>query len=63
MAIVSSKWIVSDQIQDYLPNVGHLYNEGLLREGTTLDGLSNSLAMQVVGNEGSVMQSGILYES
>ena len=31
---------VSDQIQEYLPNVGHLFNEGLLKGASTLDGFA-----------------------
>jgi hypothetical protein len=29
---------VSDQIQEFLPNIGHIYNSGQLKEGSTLEG-------------------------
>jgi hypothetical protein len=34
---------VSDQIQEFLPNIGHLYDEGLLKEGTSLEGFATQL--------------------
>jgi hypothetical protein len=32
---------VSDEIQEFLPNLGHLYNEGALKEGTSLRGFAD----------------------
>jgi hypothetical protein len=52
---------VSDEIQEFLPNVGHLYNEGLLKEGTTLRGFADQL-QAVNGMEGSVVVPGRLYD-
>lgn len=52
---------VSDEIQDLLPNLGHLYNEGMLKEGTSLRGFADQL-QAVNGMEGSVVIPGRLYE-
>lgn len=47
---------ISDQIQEFLPNIGHLYNEGMLKEGTSLDGF----ASQLQGGVGTTGQSGFI---
>jgi hypothetical protein len=52
---------VSDEIQEFLPNVGHLYNEGMLKEGTSLQGFSDQL-QAVNGMQGNVIVPGRLYE-
>lgn len=53
---------VSDEIQEFLPNVGHLYSEGLLKEGTTMRGLADQL-QAVNGMEGAVIVPGRVYDS
>lgn len=52
---------VADEIQEFIPNVGHLYNEGMLKEGTTLRGFSEQL-QAVNGMEGQVIVPGRVYD-
>lgn len=52
---------VSDQIQEFLPNIGHLYNEGMLKEGSSLEGFSNQLQM-LSGTEGNGAVIGRVYD-
>ena len=52
---------ISDQIQELLPNLGHLYNEGMLKDGTTLEGFAQQL-QGVAGMSGNSIVTGRLYD-
>jgi hypothetical protein len=52
---------VSDEIQEFIPNVGTLYNEGMLKEGTSLSGFAEQL-QGVNGMAGNVIVPGRLYD-
>lgn len=54
---------ISDQIQAYIPNIGHLYTAGMLKEGVSLGGFANKLALEMTGNEGFPTYAGRIWDN